>query len=354
MSNVPLSPETRNFTSSQTMPIPSTSSGSAGISSSTPTEVIRRLHANLEQRLQPFWSSVLPNRTIRLHLFASPHRDSGPASAPDSNSNQLDKFSLDPENGPLASQVVVTGDDGSFQAKFLLRWDELCLHPQALHIAFGEDVVDHEVIAVAQFLSPASLSVGVASAQNQTERSPSAFPSSSAPGTHDPTVPYTQHHDQTPQPPKPLTSISVIPITHSPIRVISDIDDTIKLSNILSGARAVFHNVFVKELRDTVIPGMGEWYREMWSRGIRFHYVVSWASRGWRCSLDTDHFFLIIQSNGPFELLPILNEFFQISQFPPGKLLPSFSFLSGLKSSELNQIYHRFHQIKILRWSLPF
>jgi len=73
----------------------------------------------------------------------------------------------------------------------------------------------------------------------------------------------------------PLTSLIRIPITHSPIRVISDIDDTVKFSGILSGARAVFHNVFVKDLRENVIPGMGEWYAEMWSRGVRFHYVVS-------------------------------------------------------------------------------
>jgi phosphatidate phosphatase APP1 len=54
-----------------------------------------------------------------------------------------------------------------------------------------------------------------------------------------------------------------------------DIDDTVKLSNILSGARAVFHNVFVKDLRDNVIPGMGPWYMNMWKRGVRFHYVMS-------------------------------------------------------------------------------
>ncbi|KAF8813021.1 hypothetical protein BYT27DRAFT_7181978 [Phlegmacium glaucopus] len=316
MSNDTLSSATRSFPGScANMPIPSTSSSSAG---STPTEIIRRLHANLEQRLQPFWSSVLPNRIIRLHLLASPHRDSGPASAPTSNISESDKFSFDPEHGPLATQDVVTSVDGSFQAKFRLRWEELCHHPQAVYIAFGEDVVEHEVMVVAQLLPPASIPVGVHNAQNQTERSsapPSVIGSRSAPGTYDPPVSYTQRHNQIPQPPKPLTSIAFIPITHSPIRVISDIDDTIKLSNILSGARTVFHNVFVKELRDSVIPGMGEWYRLMWSRGIRFHYV----------------------SNGPFELLPILNEFFQISQLPPGSIrLKSYagrSLFNGLLSA---------------------
>ena len=258
-----------SYTSShahQTMPILNT----AG---STPTEVIRRLHANLERRLQPFWSTVLQNRIIRLHLFTCP--PSSP-SVPNFNTSQSDKFSFDPENGPLASQDVITGVDGSFQAKFHLKWDELCQHPQGLHIAFGDDI-EHEVMIVAQLLPPASASVpvGAASARNQMRSSPSPSVFSSTSGTYDSSNFYTQQHNQIPPTPKPLASVSVIPITYSPIRVISDIDDTIKLSNVLSGARTVFHNVFVKELKDIVIPGMGEWYRKMWDKGVRFHYVVS-------------------------------------------------------------------------------
>ena len=100
------------------------------------------------------------------------------------------------------------------------------------------------------------------------------------------------------------------------MRVISDIDDTVKLSNIVSGARAVFHNVFVKEMRDIIIPGMGEWYNEMWRRGVRFHYVVCSVCTLLIFSLDID--LELSQSNGPFELIPVVNEFFEISRLPPG------------------------------------
>lgn len=58
------------------------------------------------------------------------------------------------------------------------------------------------------------------------------------------------------------------------VGIISDIDDTIKKSNILSGARSVFYNVFVRDLNEALIPEMPEWYNEMWKRGVRFHYVV--------------------------------------------------------------------------------
>lgn len=207
-------------------------------------ELIKRLHENLEKRLQPFWSSVIPNRTVRLHLFATPDRD-----YLKQDEENEDDLSLDADGGPLVTQDVFTAVDGSFQAKFRVNWEELCHHPQALHIAFGEEVEEHEVLIVAHLLPPADVN------------RPSPL------NTHTSLV-------QTPAT-VPLTSLSRIPVTHSPIRVISDIDDTVKYSGILSGARAVFHNVFVKDLRDSVIPGIGEWYAGMWSRGVRFHYVVS-------------------------------------------------------------------------------
>nr|GAT58571.1 predicted protein [Mycena chlorophos] len=118
---------------------------------------------------------------------------------------------------------------------------------------------------------------------------------------------------QAPVPPE--TKTLHIALTHCPIRVISDVDDTVKVAGVLAGARAVFRNVFVKDLLDIVIPGMGEWYTGMWRRGVRFHYV----------------------SNGPFELLPVLLDFFKISDLPPGSMkLRSYagrSLFSGLLSA---------------------
>ena len=189
-------------------------------------ELIRRLHANLERRLQPFWSSVVPNRTVRLYLFATPHRDHLKQ-----DEEGEEDLSLDADSGPIMTQDVFTAVDGSFQAKFRINWEELCHHPQALHIAFGKEVEEHEVLIVAQLLPPAD--------ENQPSPSNNQTSLVQTPAT------------------VPLPSPSRIPVTHSPIRVISDIDDTVKYSGILSGARAVFHNVFVKDLRDSVIPGMG-------------------------------------------------------------------------------------------------
>ncbi|TFK39506.1 hypothetical protein BDQ12DRAFT_712190 [Crucibulum laeve] len=275
---------------------------------STPAEVLRRLHANLESRLQPFWSSVLSARTVRLYLFASPHQN-----PPLSSSSAMDlldemhaeeKIHGEQSHSALAWQDVTTAVDGSFQARFRVNWDQLCHHPRALHIAFGESVEEHDLVVVAELLPPP---LSPKSAQAQAHPYAPNTPRNGSPS--DDAAPLTHSR------PIPVPMAIRIPITHSPIRVISDIDDTVKQSNILSGARAVFHNVFVKELKDNVIPGMGEWYTGMWTRGVRFHYV----------------------SNGPFELLPILNEFFQISQLPPGSIkLKSYagrSLFNGLLSA---------------------
>jgi hypothetical protein len=212
---------------------------------------LHRLHANLESRLQPFWSTALASRTIRISVFASFHH--------------REEKDDEHQKSPITTQSVVTGPDGSFQTRFKVSWEDMCMHPQGLQIAFGP-LQEHDLVLSAELLPP----------------TPS---------------PSTAHVLPTPAVQVPSATADLrICITHSPIRVISDIDDTIKRSNILSSARAVFYNVFVKELQDSVIPGMGEWYTNMYNRGVRFHYV----------------------SNGPFELLPVVNEFLQISQLPPG------------------------------------
>jgi hypothetical protein len=206
---------------------------SSSSSTSLPND-IRRLHRNLETRIQPFWSSVLSSRTVRLNLFASPLK--GDDTSPRHNrAEEQDAL----EHGPIAWRDVTTTIDGSFQARIRVTWEELCHHPGALHVAFGDPGIEHELLVTAALLpalSPSSVSA--------------------------------------PQQPAVETKTLHITLTHSPVRVVSDIDDTVKLANVLHGARAVFHNVFVKEFKEIVIPGMGEWYTGMWRRRVRFHYVV--------------------------------------------------------------------------------
>ena len=223
----------------------------------TPTE-LRRWHANLETRLHPFWSSVLSNRIIRVSLYAADPSlyDSDDRRTDESSSSQ---GSVAPEKQPIVTREVITAVDGSFQLKLSVPWDKMCVHPGALQIAFGGADLEQEMFVVAELLAPPSPGPATPAAQYQ----------------------YAQYQPRQPRPAAPPVSTASIetaisvPLTYSSVRVISDIDDTVKLSGILTGARAVFRNVFVKDLCDSVIRGMGEWYTGMWKRGVRFHYVVS-------------------------------------------------------------------------------
>lgn len=242
--------------------------------SSNVSAEIQKWHTNLETRLHPFWSSALSGRPIRISLFAT---DPSLYEQDNSLGNEDDS-----PHQPLLRCVVSTTADGSFQTRFHVPWATLCQHPHGVQIAFGDRRIEDELY-IAVELPPASQSTGSAAYHFSMRNTISA-------------------------------SITV-PLTYAPVRVISDIDDTVKLASVLSGARTVFQNVFVKDLHESVIPGMADWYTNMWKRGVRFHYV----------------------SNGPFEILPILNEFFPLSRLPPGSVkLRSYggrSLFSGLLSA---------------------
>ncbi len=155
------------------------------------------------------------------------------------------------------STTVHTSPQGSFQANVSIPWDKICVHPGAVYIAFGDTNQEHELYIHAELL-----------------------PTMAVPNTS--LAPPSPEATTSPSQDIAAQSTLAVPLTHSHIRLISDIDDTIKISNILGGARAIFRNVFVRHLEELVIKGMGEWYTNMWTRGVRFHYVVSFpASCSW-------------------------------------------------------------------------
>jgi hypothetical protein len=79
------------------------------------------------------------------------------------------------------------------------------------------------------------------------------------------------------------------------VSVISDIDDTIKVSEVLD-KRALFRNTFLRELR--AVPEMAAAYSEAEKRGASFHYVTA----------------------SPWQLYEPLNAFLKSGGFPSGTL----------------------------------
>jgi len=188
----------------------------------------------------PFWSSSLSNRVIRISLYASEDA----VSIAQALGKEVDDVG-EPKLRPIASREVTTAQDGSFQVKFGVPWDALCNHPDGVQVAFGDATVEHDFFILAELIPP-------------------------PPPSPTPAVPQPAPVNDT-----PVSSAQIkIPLSYTPLRVISDIDDTVKMANVLAGARTIFYTVFVRNLMEIVIPGMGDWYTKMWQRGARFHYVV--------------------------------------------------------------------------------
>ncbi|KAG6003503.1 hypothetical protein E4U21_001994 [Claviceps maximensis] len=133
-----------------------------------------------------------------------------------------------------------------------------------------------------------------------------------------------------------LSATQEVKITHpAGISLISDIDDTVKRSNIASGAREIFRNTFVRELDDLCIDGVREWYTDMHQMGVSMHYC----------------------SNSPWQLYPVLATYFKIAGLPPGSLhLKQYSgMLQGIfepvaerKKTTLNRLIKDFPRRKFL------
>jgi hypothetical protein len=106
---------------------------------------------------------------------------------------------------------------------------------------------------------------------------------------------------------------SVICIPPRGVSVITDIDDTIKVSNVLN-KKEMIKNTFIKRYR--AVPGMSRIYRELKKRGASFHYV----------------------SGSPWQLFVPLHTFMKRNGFPAGSMQfkmfrlkdrSGISFLSG-------------------------
>ena len=230
----------------------STSSRSDTPPSASGANLLQKWHTNLEQRLYPFWSTVLSNRTLRIAVYGcdptvDPSVTSPPLHAPNDDEDVL-------RRRPIATQEVTTAADGSFQARFVLDWETITHHPGAFHFAFGDSNLEHELFVTTELMPAPSRPATPTSAGSNVG-------------------PYFARPSRFIRP--TITANLAVPLTHTTVRVISDIDDTVKHSGILQGARAAFRNVFVKDLGEAIIPGMADWYVSMWTRGVRFHYVVS-------------------------------------------------------------------------------
>jgi len=134
---------------------------------------------------------------------------------------------------------------------------------------------------------------------------------------------------------KPFTGTFYI-IGEKGCSIISDIDDTIKVSNVLD-KKELKNNTFIRKF--TPVKGMPDLYRKFEKSGAAFHYL----------------------SGSPWQLYPALNNFLHDEQFPGGSVeLKNFrvkdkSFIDFIKADQLTYktnairiIMNRFPQRKFI------
>lgn len=226
-------------TSSRGSQTPSVSGTFAGLDAPE----IARLHDNFHDRLRPFWARAVTTGTVRISIYTT----------------NVKTGAVDRQLGPIAvSEIPVAADTGYFGKIFSIPFESICEHPGGVTIAFGDHLMEHRLTAIAEYLAPPPLPTVLGALSLSGEANP-----------HAPSVQSTLHAL-----PPPTAQID-LDLTDARVRLISDIDDTIKVSNILHGVRAVFRNVFVRHLDELACPGMPEFYSSLASQGVKFHYVVS-------------------------------------------------------------------------------
>lgn len=108
------------------------------------------------------------------------------------------------------------------------------------------------------------------------------------------------------------------------IRVISDLDDTVKRTDLVGGLREVFRNVFCRDVTELEVDGMAALYRSLLPAVKGFHYVVRprafplLSSRSSAPSLADASPDPTRQSNSPLELFEPIHSFLHANAFPEG------------------------------------
>ncbi|TXT13479.1 hypothetical protein VHUM_00846 [Vanrija humicola] len=255
-------------------------------------------HEYMDSRLRPFWSSVLAFRRIALAIYTVPLESGKPPPTADA-----DLFAQE----PLLRTTFTTNAQGHFAQNFTIPWERIASHTQSVPMAY--DSSTHHLEDWGLVIRAELLSDDVAA---KLPSAPATQPADVIPGG---TLPYTARTTRGASPAasaptradssdagvlglgtSAVEATAVLRISGSGgIRIISDIDDTVKHSDILSGAREVFRNVFCRKLEDICVPGINTLYEELISVGASgIHFV----------------------SNSPFELFPVITEFFQLHTFP--------------------------------------
>lgn len=183
-------------------------------------------HQNLTSRLQAYW------------VYRSPHKDVFVEVSPMINGN----VACDQDGNRLimASTRLTTDSTGQFEHRLVVPWHMLsafCRHYANLLQATPDEIEAVDVRA--SLVTPKSENLDGTGAESPWRRCPI-------------------HEDHARR-----------------VRIISDIDDTIKHTGVVQGAKQILRNVFVLPYHEAEVKGISSWYHAMTDLGAGLHYVTN-------------------------------------------------------------------------------
>ena len=227
-------PKTGNHPSSfSSMPSPTTSStlGGSLYWNSRSFDELHQLHANLNQRLKSYW--VYRSAGVDVRIEVAPVIRGAVAQ------NEAGERIL------LAATRLTTDSTGQFSHRLVVPWHMLssfcAFHTSSLQ-AQPHDIEAIEVrasLAPSQDVSNATTEFTEPLGATQWAR-------------------YQLEEDG-----------------NRKVRIISDIDDTVKHTGVLHGVKRVLRNVFVLPYHECEVPGVSRWYHAMTKAGAGLHYVTN-------------------------------------------------------------------------------
>ncbi|WAQ92516.1 hypothetical protein PtA15_16A425 [Puccinia triticina] len=310
-------------------------------------EDLHTLHFNLKERLHSFFSQKSESTKVRLKLFGicSSTATAGSIAkslfrsrteAPTLLTPELDRDEFIINNGrPLLTQVITTKPGGVWSDKLVLPWQTIETHLRVHQMQQKANSAHNS--------SSQSPDTGITRLRIEAElirdESNDSFPRGPEPMASDPSKKDIQLRKLSVGKSSLVMELDVIPALAESVHVISDIDDTIKHTNVLGGLKAVFKNVFLAGFDQVSIPGMAEWYQSLQELGCWMHYI----------------------SNSPMELWYCIEGFLAANGFPRGSIsLKEYargatSILSGMwesagarKRARVESIINRFPNSKFI------
>ncbi|KAI7936579.1 hypothetical protein MJO28_015478 [Puccinia striiformis f. sp. tritici] len=253
-------------------------------------EDLQTLHFNLKERLHSFFSQKSESSQVRLKLFGvcSSRATGGTISkslfrsrieAPNLLTPELapDEFIIN--NGrPLLTQVITTKPGGVWSDKLILPWQTIETHLRVNQLQNSTSTTQSPDTGIIRLRIEAELIKDESMITNPTY---SKVPESSS---SDPLKKDQIYARQLSLGKNQLVmELDVIPALAESVHVISDIDDTIKHTNVLGGLKAVFKNVFLAGFDQVAIVGMAEWYQSLQELGCWMHYISNSPLELWYC-----------------------------------------------------------------------